>query len=194
VLSSVSFAGTFGVDFTGWNAGNSVSFWSLGYQFTANTGVTVTGLGAFDFGQDGFAQPQQVGLWDSSGTLLASTFVSNSDPLQGLWRFHPISGVTLTSGANYYVASQGGEGYVFFTNLMVAPQITFIQDAWHYNGDTSNNPLAFPDQTDGFGVSSGGGFFGGNIEFGATPEPGTLVLFGSAVVGLAGIARRKFDL
>jgi len=196
VLSSVSFAGTLGVDFTSWNSSNSQSVWSLGYQFVANTNATVTALGTFDYGQDGFAQPQQVGLWDASANLLASVYVTNADPLQGFWRFHSISGVTLIPGDTYYVASQGGEGYVWLTNgFTVAPQITFVEDAWHYNGDTNNNPLAFPDTTDGFGAGVGGGFFGGNIEFGtATPEPGTLMLLGSGVVGLAGIIRRKMIL
>lgn len=196
VLSSVAFAGTLGVDFSSPGAQNSSSVWSLGYQFVANSASTVTALGTFDYNQDGFAQDQQVGLWNASGTLLASTYVSNADPLQGFWRFHAISGVTLTPGATYFVASQGGEGYTFETSgFTVAPEITYVEDAWHYIGTTQNNPLFFPDTTDGITQAQGGAFFGGNIEFGtATPEPGTLVLLGSAVVGLAGMARRKLNL
>ncbi len=32
------------------------------------------------------------------------------------------------------------------------------------------------------------------VQFGATPEPGTLIMFGSGVVGLAGLLRRKVNL
>ena len=189
-LGSFAFAGTLGVDFTSVGSQNSGSVWSLGYQFVANTNATVTGLGTFDYAQDGFAQDQQVGLWDSSGTLLASVYVSNGDPLQGFWRFHNIAGVTLVAGDTYYVASQGGEGYTFSTGgFTVAPEITFVQDAFHYNANSNNNPLAFPDQTDHLQ-----GFFGGNIEFGTTPEPGTLMLLGTGLLGAVGAIRRKINL
>jgi hypothetical protein len=189
-LGTGAFAGNFGVDFTSVGTQNSGSSWSLGYQFVANTNATVTGLGTFDFAQDGFAQDQQVGLWDSSGNLLASVYVSNSDPLQGFWRFHNIVGVTLVAGDTYYVAAQGGEGYTYETGgFTVAPEITFVQDAWHYNGDGSNNPLAFPDQSDHLQ-----GFFGGNIELNSTPEPGTLVLLGSGLLAAVGVIRRKINL
>lgn len=149
-LGSFAFAGTLGVEFTSVGQQEVVSYWSLGYQFVANTNATVTGLGAFDYLQDGFVQDQQVGLWDSSGTLLASVYVSNSDWPQGFWRFHNIAGVTLVAGDTYYVAWQGGEGFTWNTGgFTVAPEITFVQDAFHYNGNgnTNNNPLAFPDQT-----------------------------------------------
>jgi hypothetical protein len=36
---------------------------------------------------------------------------------------------------------------------------------------------------DNVGVTTGGG---------TTPEPGTLVLFGSGLLGIAGVVRRKF--
>jgi hypothetical protein len=33
-----------------------------------------------------------------------------------------------------------------------------------------------------------------NITYNATPEPGTLVMFGSGIIGLAGVLRRKINL
>jgi hypothetical protein len=193
LISGVAFAGDLGVNFTSPGAQNSSSLWSLGYQFTANMNATVTGLGTFDYNQDGFAQDQQVGLWDSAGNLLASTYVSNGDPLTGFWRFHPIAGVTLVTGDTYYVASQGGEGYTYTTGgFTVAPEITYVLDAWHYNANTFNDPLAFPDSTESITQAGGGAFFGGNVEFGtATPEPGTLLMLGTGLLGGIGVIRRK---
>ena len=111
----------------------------------------------FDYNQDGFAQPQQVGLWDvGTSTLLASTYVDNNDPLNGFWRFHGISGVTLVAGREYVVGSQGGEGYTYYTSGMtVAPEITFIEDAWIYLGNSSNDPL-FRAQYHGWDRARGG--------------------------------------
>ena len=196
LLSGVAVAGTIGVNFTSPGVQNNPSMWNLGYLFTANQNVSVTALGTYDYNQDGFSQDQQVGLWTSSGVLIASTYVSNSDPLTGFWRFHNITPVNLVSGQSYVVGSQGGEGYTWFTNGMaVAPQITFNRDAFYYIGDLSNSPLYFPTQTDGFGQGLGGGFFGGNVMLSsATPEPGTLALAGPAFLVLAGLARRKFGL
>jgi len=183
----------FGVDFASPGLQDDASVWSLGYQFIANNAVAVTGLGTFDYQQGRLASPQQVGLWDSSGTLLASTFVDNSDPLTGFWRFAPIAPVTLTPGDTYYVASQGGEGYTWQTSgFTVSPNITFVNDAWEFTGGTSNTPLTFPATSDGFTQSEGGGLFGANIEFGtsAIPEPGYFVVVFAGLAGLIAIKRR----
>ncbi len=196
LLTGVAFAGDIGVNFTAPGTQNSASEWNLGYYFTANINTNVIALGAFDYGQDGFAQAQQVGLWDvSSSTLIASVYVDNTDPLNGYWRFHSITPVGLLAGHEYVVGSQGGEGYTWFTSGMtVAPEITFLEDAWIYLGDTSNNPLYEPNTSDGFTQAVGGGFFGGNLVLGSTPEPGTLALTGSALLGLLGVARRRFHV
>jgi hypothetical protein len=191
-LTSLTLAGSLGVDFTSVGGQADLSYWSLGYEFTANSAVSVVGLGTFDYGQDGLAGPQQVGLWDASEDLLASAFVDNSDPLQGFWRFAAISPVTLVPGDTYYVASQGGEGYAFYANgFMVNPDITFVEDAYQYVGTTSNSPLTFPGQSEGITVAEGGGIFGGNVEFGsAIPEPGTCLLIAPVLFGFAALRRK----
>ena len=61
------------------------------------TGQTITSLGFYDQGQDGIATSYQLGLWDSSQNLLATTTVTPSSPLTGDFRYAAISPVTLTS-------------------------------------------------------------------------------------------------
>ena len=61
------------------------------------TGQTITSLGFYDQGQDGIAGTYQLGLWDSSQNLLATTTVTPSSPLTGDFRYAAITPVTLTS-------------------------------------------------------------------------------------------------
>lgn len=54
---------------------------------------------------------------------------------------------------------------------------------------------SFPAVNDGdFAFGSSDFDPGNHLDINTVPEPGTLVMFGSAVVGLAGIARRKFNV
>jgi hypothetical protein len=101
---------------------------SLGWRFTANQDVSVSALGFYDANQDGLTTSHAVGIFDvETCTLLASTTVMPSDPLEGFFRFHDIAPIVLPGGADYYIASvTGGEQYaVNVTTLNVNPAITF---------------------------------------------------------------------
>jgi hypothetical protein len=179
-----------GVDFTSRGLGQDNYIWSLGYQFTANPGATVVGLATWNSWD--YAGSVEVGLWNSSQTLLVSTFVSTASPTIGSadWSYSLITPVALTAGDTYFVASFGtAADYTYETGgFSVDPRINFVQDAWIYN----TIGLSFPDQTDGFTASNGGGFFGGNVILGSSiPEPVSMALFGVGLAGLALIRRRR---
>jgi hypothetical protein len=171
------------------------SFWNLGWAFTANASVDVVGLGNW-LGDTPFFQDQQVGLWDSSGDLLASVYVTGSETPVGAapWVFEPITPVRLTAGATYVVGAQGGADYTGQASATVDPRITYLEDRYTSN-DGANSPLVEPIFTEGYTSPSTAGWFGGNIELAnAIPEPSTwtMMLFGFAGLGFAGwSARRK---
>ena len=104
---SVASAGTVGLDFSPGNIG-AVGVTSgaetNGYAFQDVTSTSVVALGSWDYGISGTVS---VGLWNSSGVLLASTTVNGTQtPVGSAPRvFSSISPVALTPGDTYYVGS-----------------------------------------------------------------------------------------
>jgi hypothetical protein len=193
--ASARAAVSLGVDFPADSAADyGVSSWNLGWSFTANSNVEVVGLGNWAGGSS-FPQDQQIGLWNSSGVLLASVYVTGSETPLGSapWVFEAITPVALVAGQTYIVGAEGGADY---TGVVAAatfdPRITFITDLYTYNGG-ANSPLVEPVLTEGYGASAAG-WFGGNIELSAsaTPEPSTwaMMLLGFAGLGFAGYRQR----
>ena len=78
---------------------------TIGWKFNVLSPTTVTGLGWFDQGLDGLQQQHEVGIWNSTGTLLASAFVQagTTDPLDGVFRTATITPLILSPGTNYTV-------------------------------------------------------------------------------------------
>jgi hypothetical protein len=164
------------------------SIWNLGWSFTANTDTSVVGLGDW---WDGVAypQPQQVGLWDSSGDLLASVYITGSEtPVgQAQWLFEAITPVALTAGDTYVVGAEGGATYTGeVPSVSVDPAITYVTDLYTVNSG-ANSPLVEPTLTESYPY----GWFGANIEL--VPEPGTwaMMLVGLGVVGAGLRVRRR---
>jgi hypothetical protein len=180
------------IDFTGttidWNDGNN---YSLGWSFTANQNLNVNSLGVYaapDFstGNRTFTQDHAVGIFDAAQNLIASTTVSNSDTLNGFFRYHSLTApVQLTSGSTYFIAAaMGADQYTWDTTGFSAnPSIT-------YNGSyyTTSDTLAFPATAD---ATVANGYFGANLDVTPVPEPGTLALFGIGLGLTLVLIRRK---
>jgi hypothetical protein len=163
------------------------SVFNLGFEFLANTNVTVTALGNMDFGSpSSLSQPQQVGLWDSSGDLLASAFVTSSSTQIDNFAFTFITPVALFSGNYYIVGGQGGAAFSGNEPVNVAPQITYVEDLYTYIGTSVNTPLYEPLTSESLTSTTNAGWFGGDVLLGATttPEPSYYLVLGAAITAL----------
>ena len=99
-----------------------------------------------------------------------------------------------------------GNPTISFTSLSPAlGQVFFIGDGLTGTGSGSIQDFYAPTgatrlflgSADGFGWSNNGGYQDVTINYSgnsATPEPGTMIMFGSGILGLAGILRRRINL
>jgi hypothetical protein len=141
---------------------------TLGFQFTANSAITVNALGIFDSSQDGLAVSHDVGLWDMGGNLLASTTVASgtADPLTNQFRYHSITPVTLVAGQTYNIGGlflDGSDPNTFpgdAQNFVTDPSITFVQNAY-VSGGTLGDPTN--------SVGTDPAYFGPNFLFSLRP-------------------------
>jgi hypothetical protein len=171
---------------------------TYGWTFTPTTALTLVSLGVYDDGRDGLIVAHDVGLWDSSGTLLTSTTIGagTASGLIGDFRYNAVAGLTLAAGATYTIGTThyalGGDRYQFAPSSVDADsRIGFIggvrSDILY---GTTSPGLIFPT------LSPNTGRFGPNFLFdaaggGAVPEPATwaLMILGFGAIG--GAMRRR---
>jgi hypothetical protein len=179
---------------TGWTGGAEEQWgagigYTLGWEFTANSDLSVSSLGIYDAG---ISANHEVGIWTTSGTLLASATVTPSTP-DGADSFAWVglgSPVNLSDGQTYLIGADYPapvtDTFVYQASSdSTASGITYI---------TSANSLDV-----GFGAPSPVGayndaYFGPNFQFtevASVPEPSTLALFVMGGLGGLRMLRRR---
>jgi hypothetical protein len=162
----------------------------VGWTFQPLTDIDVTALGAWAYAVPSHGE-LEVGLWNASGTLLASnTITSGSLPVnQSLYA--AITPVMLLAGQIYYLGAYSPAGS--FQSVAVDPNnppngyATMNSDillgnvAWE-----TNSGFVFPDITENL---PGSAIVAPNFEFQPVPEPSSFAV--AAIGTLAWLASRR---
>jgi uncharacterized protein DUF4082 len=168
------------------------SLYTLGFEFSVSSPQSITQLGVYDNGGGVLPTDASVGLWNTSGTLLTSVTVpAAGGTVIGDFRYANITPYALTSGTDYIIGSYlGSTGIASSLNTgqggsgSYNPLVTVIQDQY----SNFNSAFSFPGTTT---PDPGGAWLGANANLSATPLPAALPLFGSGLLGLIALGRRR---
>jgi hypothetical protein len=147
---------------TNLNAGVLVDDITAGYSFTVLRTIQVNALGFYDWDGDGLNMAHSVGLWNSSGTLLASALVDSASRLEDLFRYTDVAPILLGPGTYTLGATSGdGSDWVKYggavTSLTTIPEITSTFEPLYALGASLNRPTLT-------GYTVAPGIFGPNLD------------------------------
>ncbi|WP_449244553.1 DUF4082 domain-containing protein [Desulfobacca acetoxidans] len=159
---------------------------TIGWQFDLSSQVTVTALGFLDL--DGnVVDSHPVGIWNATGTLLASATVQPTDPKTDGFLFHDIAPVVLPAGSGYVAGALPTPNDTWGNGAAYANYSTPVSFVQYLLGE--GGTLHFP--------SSPGGYVGQNVyalsnfmfTSSTVPLPPAILLLGSGLVRLVGWKR-----
>jgi len=183
------------LDFTGGSANTFTTSATVGWQFSASSPLMVTALGFWDQGSNGLVNAHQVGLWNSIGTLVASTTITSaSTPVAstssaGDWLFNSITPVALAPGTYTIGAllpvNADPDFQIFSATASTRDGVTWLNAA-----DVASSSLTEPFADSRFAD----GVFGPNLQVTPAPEPSSCLLLALGIATTFSAARRHGSL
>jgi len=181
------------------SVGPSQDFFTLGYNFTLNQTVTVTGLSIYDSrGSAGLADTHQVGIFRTGDALVAgtattvgpgSTLFTTPGPNPQVFAGTTLAAPITLGPGSYFIGATYGPNSLDLLALTTAvtnfdPAVTYVEAGFARGATLAN-------QTNN--VFSPQGYIGPNFTFTAVPEPSSIILVGLGAAGLlvGRFARRK---
>ena len=196
-------AAPFGQAFTGAALGSQLGNgpYTLGWSFDVSAPISVTGLAVYHDNGAGLLENHDVGIWDAAGNLIVSATVTAADPCladQLGFQTWCTVGVHANLGPGTYTIGAVWNSLLddmIFPGTLAAEGIANVNGAnvsFIQNEFVAGGVLTDPTNTTGDTMS----YFGPNFMYGGStvPEPGTLVLLGSGLLGAVGVIRRKINL
>jgi hypothetical protein len=156
---------TGGTAYTAYHSGSTGDV--VGWRFNISAPLEISDLGVW-IDSDGLTVSHQVGIWDGSQALVASTTVSPGGTVVGDWIYESITPVVLMPGdtftAGVVYASTDGDSYISgASSVTTHSDVTWLNGVYPSAGD-----LGFVYPTEDSAASSGGRF-GPNFLFTTVP-------------------------